>query len=95
MSEKEFDVFHANLGGKQELTPEQREQQAEVDRLYAAVFNTPAGKSLIRMWSDMMEREEAPNFNAYNVDAMMYYMSGRRSIVNSIRKRLALITKGR
>jgi hypothetical protein len=90
----DFDVFTTDLGAPQELSDEQKEHQAEMDRLYLQVFNTPAGGKLLAVWEAKMVEEDMPRFNIQNSGGFMYYTSGRRSWITAIRKRLNRIKRG-
>lgn len=94
MSDKTFDVLHAPLGKTPEISDEQKEQNAEMDRLYLVVFNNPAGKQLLEVWENEALTQDIPPFNFVNCDGFMYYTSGRRSMITAIRKTLNRITKG-
>jgi len=94
VSNEPFDVLHDPLGKTPEISDEQKEQSAERDRLYMAVFNNPAGKQLLEVWEKQMLMEDEPRFNIVNSDGFMYYTSGRRSMITAIRKTLNRITKG-
>lgn len=94
MPDEPYDVLRTPLGKTPEIPDEQQEQDAEMDRLYLAVFNNPAGKQLLEVWERRMLSEDEPRFNIVNSDGFMYYTSGRRSMITSIRKTLNRITKG-
>lgn len=90
MPDEPYDVLRTSLGKTPEISDEQKEQDAEMDRLYLAVFNNPAGKQLLEAWENSMLMTD----DFYDHSGLMYYESGRRSIVTSIRKTLNHIMKG-